>query len=161
MMLPSTNVHVVEQAPPNGCHQCLCPLGELRFPPASPGGSQRSAGRSTGAHFKLLLLSWVPKCVRFLCVPLKSGVFLSALWDSQSNKPHWPSKPNILEACLPGVGPLGWGAQCGAQTPHSLERTSAIVTFLFVGHLPEYIGLDYTMSQPFLTHLVWALSLYL
>ena len=73
-----------------------------------------------------------------LCVPLRvECLFPSALWLSQ-NKPHLPSKPNVLGAHLPGAGPPGWGAQCGAQTPHSLRRSSVIVIILLiVGHPPR------------------------
>ena len=53
MALASTNVHVVEQAPQNGCCQCLCPQDELKLPPASPGGSPRSAGGSDPGFFQI------------------------------------------------------------------------------------------------------------
>ena len=35
--------------------------------------------------------------------------------------------PDILEVHIPGAGPLGWGTQCGAQTPCSSGRASEIV----------------------------------
>ena len=43
MVLDSTGVLAVEQAPQNGGRQCVCPQGELQLPPAS---LPRSAGRS-------------------------------------------------------------------------------------------------------------------
>ena len=46
MVLPSISVVMVERAPPNGYHQCLCPQGESQMLPASPGESLRSAGES-------------------------------------------------------------------------------------------------------------------
>ena len=45
-MLLSTSVSVLEQAPPNGCCQCLCPQAVLQLPLASLGGSLRPAGGS-------------------------------------------------------------------------------------------------------------------
>lgn len=35
MVLACTGIHMVEQVPPNGFCQCLCPEGELQFSPAS------------------------------------------------------------------------------------------------------------------------------
>ena len=56
-------------------------------------------------------------------------------------------KAKFLGPCLPGPGPLVWGAQCRVQTTCSLKRTSSAVIILFVGHHPTGIGLDY---MPFL-----------
>lgn len=69
----------------------------------------------------------IPEHVRFCVHPLRvDSVFFTALWLSKS-KPHWPSKPNTLGACLPSTGPLGWRARHEGQTPRYLGRTSAIV----------------------------------
>ena len=49
-----------------------------------------------------------------------------------------PSKTYCFVAHLPGVGFLGWVAQCGVQTSHSFGRNSVIVVIRsFVGHLLE------------------------
>ena len=69
MVLASTSVHMVERAPQNGYHLCSCPQGELRLPPASPGGSPRQQEDLIQVPFKLLLLPWVPEHMRF-CVCL-------------------------------------------------------------------------------------------
>ena len=53
MMLASTSVHVVEQAPRNGCCQVLCAQGELQLPPVSLGGFSRSAGGSDLGSFQI------------------------------------------------------------------------------------------------------------
>ena len=73
MVLASTNVHVVEQAPQNGCHQCLCPQSELQLPPASLGDSPRLAGGSDPASFQITAsaLDPEPKHVRFCMCPLR------------------------------------------------------------------------------------------
>ena len=52
MVLAGTSVHVVEQAPHNGCFQCLCPRGELQLPPASPGDSPEQQVCLTQSPFK-------------------------------------------------------------------------------------------------------------
>ena len=44
MVPTSTNVHVMGEAPRNGCCQGLRPQGELQLPPASLGDSLRPAG---------------------------------------------------------------------------------------------------------------------
>ena len=73
----------------------------------------------------------------------------------------WPSKLELLGTCPAGAEPPGWGAHCGAWTPHSLERTSAIVIILlFVSQLPRDVGLDYTLSQFFLPISLWFLYIF-
>ena len=46
------------------------------------------------------------------------------------SKPCWHSMPNVWGAHLPSAGCLIWKTQCGARTPHSSKRTSAIVIIL-------------------------------
>ena len=53
---------------------------------------------------------------------------------------------------LPGAGPPCWGA----QTPHSLGRTSAIVIILPLS-FSGGVGLDYIASPPLLLILLWFL----
>lgn len=58
----------------------------------------------------------------------------------------------------PGTGPPGWGVQCEAQTPLSLERTSVIVIILpFVGCLLCCLGFDYSASLFLLPIMLWFL----
>ena len=88
-----------------------------------------------------------------MCPLRAESVFLVALLYA------WPA---ILEAYLPGAGPLGWGPQCGAQTPCSLGRTfSIMIIFPFVCHLPKGASLDYTASLPLLPVLLWFLLFFL
>ena len=77
---------------------------------------------------KLLLYSWAPLCLCFLCAPFKSEVSFSQVLAGLAGllklSPAWPSKPNALGVCLPGAGPprLGsptWGSEL------SCWRTSA------------------------------------
>ena len=63
----------------------------------------------TQASLKLLFLPWVSEFVRF-CVSFKDWVFFLQPSSSPQSNPYWPSKSNVLGACLPGAGPLGQGA---------------------------------------------------
>ena len=65
-------------------------------------------------------------------------------------------KLKCSKACLPGAGPLGWGAQCGAQK-HSLllRKPLTIIILQFVGSPPEVMGLDYIVSPPLLRISFW------
>ena len=69
----------------------------------------------------------------------------------------WPPKPVILGPHLPGVGTMGWGVWCGAQTPYSLERTSIIVMSSCCG--PPTQGCGSRLYHVFIppTHLMWFL----
>ena len=162
MELASSIVFMVEQAPQNSCHHGLCPQDELHLPPAFPRGFLRSAGRSDPGYFHITAFVLDLGACEILCASFKNGVSISyrplALPKST---PHWPSKPNILGSFLPSAEPLGWGAQCGAQTPCSLGRTCAVIIILpFVGCPPPGMGLDFTIS-PSPTHLAVLPSLYL
>ena len=53
MILASTRVLMVERAPKNGLHECLCLQGELQLLPASLGGSPISASGSDSGSFQV------------------------------------------------------------------------------------------------------------
>ena len=127
------------------------------MPPASMGGSPRSASRSDPGSSEITASALVPRACDILCVSFESGLFIFLRPLALVKvRPHWPSKPNVLGAHLPSAGPLGWGAQCGAWTPCSLWRTSTIVTILpFMDRQPQDMGLDYTVSPPLLPILLW------
>lgn len=80
-MLASTSMHVVEQAPQNGCHQCEGSPGELQLPPASLGHSPRSAGGSDPAFFQITASALGPETYAILCMPF-NRLFPTALWNS-------------------------------------------------------------------------------
>ena len=84
----------------------------------------------------------------FACTLQAQSLFPKAL--PLSHMQTWLAfKARCLGTHFPSKGPLGLGDLCGAWTPHSLWRTSAIVIILlFVGHLARTVGLDYTMSLP-------------
>ena len=77
MAFASTSVLMVEQAPQNGCHQCLCPQSELQSPPVSPGASPTSAGGSDPGSFQITASALGPGVCEILCSHFKSGVSLS------------------------------------------------------------------------------------
>ena len=77
MVLTSTSVHVVEQAPQNGYHECLCPQGEVQLPPTTPGNLPRSVGGSDPGSFQITASALGATVYTILCVPFKSGVSIS------------------------------------------------------------------------------------
>ena len=133
---------------PRVSSRCLLPLQQ----------TQRSAGGSDPGSFQITASSLGLRACGFCVCPLRvKSLFLTALWLSPKQAPL-AFKPNILGVHLPGAGLSGWGAQCGAQTPHSLERTSAVVIILpFVCHPPGGTGLDYTKSSCLLPISLWFL----
>ena len=76
MALTSTRV-LIERAPQNGCHPCLCTQGELQLLPASLGHSPRSAGGSDPGFFQITASALGPRACDILCTPFRSGVSIS------------------------------------------------------------------------------------
>ena len=147
MALASTSFHVVDPAPQNGFHQCLYPQGELQLPPASLGASPRSASGSDPGSFQITASALGLGACEILCAPFKNGISFLQPSGSPEISPDGLSKPNVLGVHLPSAGPLGWGAQCEAQSPRSLGTTSAVVIiFPFVGCLPQSSGSLYHIS---------------
>ena len=138
-----------EGAPQNGCCQYLYPQGELQLPPASPGASPRSAGRSDPEFFQTTVSALGPTVREIVCAPFKSGVSIS-----HSPLDHVKVSPSGLQShTFWGLHFLlsypSWGAQYGTQTPCSLGRTSAVVImFSFVDHSPRGMGLECTITLP-------------
>ena len=117
----------------------------------STGGSDQSSFQTTASALGL-------RVCEILYVSFKSEIYFPQPSGSPQSKPCWPSKLNVLGACLPGTGPPGWGPWCGAQTPSSLGRTSTVGIILpFMGHHPGGLGLDYTASPPLLPVSLWFL----
>ena len=109
MALASTRVHMVDRAPQNGCCQCLCPQDELQLPPASPGDSPRSAGRSDPGSFQITA-ALHPGVCEILCEPFKSGVSIS----------HSPlSLPKVIPTGLQSQTSGGLSSWC--RTPRARE----------------------------------------
>ena len=77
MALTSTSVLMVEQDCQNGDCQRLCPQDELQLPPASLGGSLRSAGGCDPGFFQITASAMGPGMCEILCAPCKSGVSIS------------------------------------------------------------------------------------
>ena len=131
MVLANTSVHVVEQAPQNGCYQNLCPQDDSSCLRVSLGDSPRSAGGSDPGSFQITTSALAPWACEILCASFKKrdSCFLQPS-ECPECKPHWSSKSSIPGIHLPGAGPLEWGTQCGAWTTHPLKETSAIVMIL-------------------------------
>ena len=157
MALASTSVHVVERTPQSGCCQFLCPQGELKLHPASPEDSPRSAAGSEPGSFQIPAAPLSPRAREILCAPSKSGVSVS-----YNPLGHLKVSPTGLQSQMlwglvfPSAGSSGSRARCGAQTPCSLWKTSAIVIILpFVCFPSRSMGLDYTLTLPLLPILLW------
>ena len=71
MALLSNSVFVIEWASSNGCYQRPCPQGELPYLPASPGGSERSPGRSDPGFFQIIASALDPSTYGILCAQRK------------------------------------------------------------------------------------------
>ena len=73
MELANIRVLMVDKLPQNGCHQSICPQGELQLPPPSLRGSPGLAGRSDPGLFQITSILG-PRACEILCAPFKSGV---------------------------------------------------------------------------------------
>ena len=84
MALASTSVHMVEQAPQNGCCQFLYPQGELQgLLPLREALQDQQVGLMQ-APFKFLPLPWVPGHVKFcVCLLRVVSLFPTAIWLSR------------------------------------------------------------------------------
>ena len=115
MVFASTSVLVVDRAPKNGRRQCLCPQGELQLPPASLGGSPRSASGSDPGSSQITASALGPGTCEILCVPFKGGVSIS------------PSPLALLK-----LSPLAFKAKCsgGLSSWHSTPRLGSLMWHL-------------------------------
>ena len=94
MVLTGASTYMVEQAPTNDCHLCVCPQSELQLPPASLEGSSRSAGRSESGLYQVTAFA-LGKSVRNSACPLR----VSGPPESIS---CWLSKPNVVWPLISG-----------------------------------------------------------
>ena len=128
------------------------------MPPASLKGSPKSASGSDPSCIQITVSLLGLGACEILYEPFKSRICFLQLSGFPICKSHWPSKPDVLEACLQDAGPQDWGAHCWVQTLFSLERTSSIIIILlFVGRQPRGVNLDYMMSPPLLPFFLWFL----
>lgn len=159
MVLTSINIHVVEGAPKNGCHQCICPQGEpLLNPPPSLHLQEAPQDKQVGlaqAPIKLPLLPWVLEHERFCAHRLSEVAF-----------PHSPvGLPKLSPAS--SQGQWLWELIFLVQTPglRSLMQGSelsflwknlyTVVIHHFVGCPPGFW--DFIKDLPFLPVSVWFL----
>ena len=158
MVLASTNVLVVEQAPPNGYHQCLCSQGKLHLPPASLEGSPKSAGGSDPGSFQITASVLGLGAAEILCAPFKSGGSIS-----------------YSPLALPKLSSTGLQSQCSEassswcrtlrlENPMWVSEPSLLGENLCNCNYPPVLGsptqsmdLDSTASPPLLPILLWFL----
>ena len=145
MALASTSDPMVEGTCKDGCCQCLSP----GWAAVAPGVSRFSRWVWPRLLFRLLLLPWVLERV-ILCVPFKSVELPKVSPTNLQCQTSW-GLISLYQCC--------W-AWCGAQTPCSLGRTSAVVINLpFVHHLPRGMGLDYIAALLLLSRGFFLVSL--
>ena len=66
-------------------------------------------------------------------------------------KPCWPSKPNVLKACLPGAESPSLGSLVWASDLPLLEENLCSYNYSpFVGYPPGGVGFDCSMTLPLL-----------
>ena len=121
-----------------GCHHHLCPQGESQLLPSSLGGPLRSASGCDAGFFQITASALGVRKCEILFLPFKSRVSISyTLLAFPKASPTGLLSHTFWGLIFPVQDPRESGAQCGAQTPCSLERTLTIViVLLFVGHLP-------------------------
>ena len=128
MMFVRTNVIIVEQA----TQMAVSSISISGRVPVASSLSRRLSKISKWVWPRLLLyycLCSGPWIMRDFACPLRAESLLPVVLSSPGHKLCWFSKPDILGDYFPSAAPLGFGAQCWAQTPHSLGRTSTIVLF--------------------------------
>ena len=114
------------------------------------------------------IIKWMwPKLLSndcFRAVSWRIWNFMCTLWEQSLSsstvckQASLAFKARCSGAHLPSAGPLGWGAQCGAWTLHSLGRTSGtVIILLFVGHRLGGVGLHYIVSLLLLLISLWFL----
>ena len=148
MVLASTSVLMVENAPQNGCHQHLCPQGESPLPPVSWEGSLRSASDSDPVSFQITASVLGFRTCEIMHTPIKSKVSVSCNSLAFLHTSPAGFQSQIFRGLIfPVQDPWAGKPSVGPQTSCSLRRTSAIVIiFLLVGHLSRGVGLDYAKS---------------
>ena len=150
--LASTSVLIVEWAPQNNFGQCLYTQDKLQFPLVSPEAVQEQQVGLSQSSFKLLLLSWVPGHVRFLCTPFKSGVSISnSLLTLPKISPIGVQSQVFLGVHLSGTKFPVWGALCEADSLF-LEGNFCNCNYLPIcGSLTQGLSLDYIVSPPLIS----------
>ena len=119
-------------------HQHQCPSGRMSsqelLPPVSvsPGGAPAASWLSgrlskisrwvSPSSFQITTSVQDIGACEILCAPFKNRVYFPWRSEPPKSEPSWSSKPNLLVAFPPSIRPLGWGTQCGVQTPWSLRR---------------------------------------
>ena len=120
----------------NGSPQWLSPCGASQLVPASLEDALRlvSGSPSPMVHvfFNLVFLCWFLDKLSLCVGPLRAGFpFPAVLWFSWAYS-LWFSKPGVLGACLSYAGSKGFYAWCGAQIPHSSEKTTIPLCFFLI-----------------------------
>lgn len=117
------------------------------MPCATPGDSPGIAGRFDPGAYRVTASALGSRACEILYVPFKSEVSISCSpMGLSKNKPHWPSKLDVLGAHLPGAGPLGWVTQYRVQTLNLGKDLNDYGISFSVNCQPRGVHPDCTMS---------------
>ena len=97
--------------------------------PLSMGFAKQETG--VGSHFLVQGIFQIQGLNPHLHVFWISGIFFTAESPGKHIQPLLAIRADVLGDHLPGTDSPGGGVLLGAQTPHSLWRTFAVVTILF------------------------------
>lgn len=162
MELANNSVHVAEQAPKNGCHQCLCPQGEVQWPPASPGSSpSKWVWPRLLSNYCLFPGSW--QMWDFVWTLWKWILYFLHPFGTPGSNPCWPSKPNALGACLPGAGLVSWEPNMGLGSLTSLVESLQLsfcsqfaqLEGLGLDSFPSFVGFLLCIFSCSICYLLW------
>lgn len=118
-------------------------MGESQLPPASLGGSPRSAN-GFDSHYLPISASLLRLSVcEILHRCFKSGVCFPQSSSSFIGKPLWLSKLNILGPCFPNGGTLGWAGKPNQPSepllPWGEPLQLSLSSSLQVAHLGRWV----------------------
>ena len=88
------------------------------------------------------------------------SLIFPCLSGSPKIKHDWPSKPNVLGAYLPSLGPVDWDLYGELRPVTPWENICFVIILPCVGHSLKALGLDYDTSPPLLLVLWFLLYIF-
>ena len=127
-------------------------------PPASPGDSPRTTGRSGPGSCHLIAFALATSVYEILCAPFKSEVSISPTPVGFPKLAPLAFKAkcsgvSFSQCRTPRLGSLMWGSELSLLW----ENLCNITILQFVGCLPRDMGFDYIASPPLLLVSFWFL----
>lgn len=161
IVLTSTSIHVVGQAPPSAYCQCLYPQGEVQLPSTTPGDSPRLMGGLDPWSFQTVQSRAEEIMYKILCVSFKSRVYFSQLAGSAESKPCWSSKPVVPVLSYQCRTPVLWSPIWGSDSSILRVNLCSCSNFPVWGLPTRGTALDYSTTLPILPILLLFVLYYL